>query len=88
MAGSGQSCCDWFRQGLVTQMGTGKGTPDTAWNYWKSASAFLVTYELGAAWDTMRRELHENEVFTQGSRAERDWTDGLFLSTRIQLCLK
>lgn len=56
----------------MTQMGTGKGTPETAWNYWKSASAFLVRYEVGAAWNTMGRELHENEVFIQGSRAERE----------------
>lgn len=56
----------------MTQKGTGKGTPETAWNYWKSASAFLVRYEVGAAWNTMGRELHENEVFIQGSRAERE----------------
>lgn len=56
MASSGQSCCDWLRQGHVTQMGTMKVIPETAWNYWESAPAFLVRYELGAARDTGERQ--------------------------------
>lgn len=51
----GQSC-DWLRQVYVTQMGTVKVNPETAWNNWESALAFLVRYELGAAWDTVGRE--------------------------------